>query len=201
MKRKASGGEGGNTSYWPKKGKKEKKASDGEPKKEKKSTRKREGDDVQSDASAAVGIAKKKKSTSSKSSGKKPTSKDEHFEGGAGAGAAKPDGEYVNKVPQNHKEQKELAVKRKKERNPHFDMVQEVRGRAQNNTTCLHVRTRTHTHTHLPLAPTHSLSCNACVLLVAARTFCMSLRDYPLCVCQPWLYREASSIGNALHSN
>jgi hypothetical protein len=60
---------------------------------------------------------------------------------------------------------------------------------------------RVHTPTHLPLAPTHSLSCNACVLLVAARTFCASLRDYPLCVCPPWLYREALSIGSALHSN
>jgi hypothetical protein len=161
VKRKASGGEGGNTSYWPKKGKKEKKASDGEPKKEKKSSRKREGDDVQSDASAAIGIAKKK--STSKSSGKKPTSKDEHAEGGAGAGAAKPDGEYVNKVPQNHKEQKELAVKRKKERNPHFDMVQEVRGRAQNNTTCLHVRTRTHTHSFASCAHTLAVLQRVCV--------------------------------------
>ena len=132
-KRKAApAGDGANTSYWPKKSKKEKKGLDGELA-EKKPRRKREGDDASAGNSASVGVSKKKKEGKKSSGGKKASSKGDRTEdGAAGAGAAKPGGEYVNNVPQNHKEQKELTIKRKKERNPHFDMVQEVGGCTQN---------------------------------------------------------------------
>ena len=141
-KRKAPAGgvEAGNTKYWPKKSKKEKKGADGEPQKEKKSSRKREGEEGSTDVAT-----KKKKSKEDKSSGKKKAkvvSKD-----GGGAAATKGDGEFVNKVPQNHKEQRELAIKRKKDRNPHFDMVQTVcyplpRIATPSPRTCPHVHTR-----------------------------------------------------------
>lgn len=43
-------------------------------------------------------------------------------------GAEGPKWEKEKAVPQNHKEQKELKLKRKMLRNPHFDLVAEVRG-------------------------------------------------------------------------